>query len=71
LAIVTTLDGERPDFMGLRRALQDRVARFWIPEYWAQIDGLPLTSVGKIDKQALREAFAPGKSKFEKIEDTR
>ena len=71
LAIVTTLDGERPDFVGLRRALQDRVARFWIPEYWAHVDSLPLTSVGKIDKQALREAFAAGKSKFEKIEDTR
>jgi fatty-acyl-CoA synthase len=71
LAIVTTLDGERPDFVGLRRALQDRVARFWIPEYWAHVDSLPLTSVGKIDKQALREAFATGKSMFEKIEDTR
>ena len=57
--------------MALRRALQVKVARFWIPEYWAQIDSLPLTSVGKIDKQVLREAFATDKSKFEKIEDNR
>jgi fatty-acyl-CoA synthase len=71
LAIVTTLDGETPDFVGLRRALQVKVARFWIPEYWAHVANLPLTSVGKIDKQALREAFATGKSKFEKIEDNR
>jgi fatty-acyl-CoA synthase len=55
--------------VGLRRALQGKVARFWIPEYWAYVAKLPLTSVGKIDKQALREAFAPGKTKFEKIED--
>ena len=69
LAIVTTRDGERPDFAELRHALQARVARFWIPEYWTHVDTLPLTSVGKIDKQALREAIATGKTKFEKIEN--
>ena len=70
LAIVTTTDGARPDFAGLRRALQDRVARFWIPEYWAHADTLPLTSVGKIDKQALREAVATGKMAFERIDES-
>lgn len=69
LAIVTTRDGARPDFAELRYALQARVARFWIPEYWTHVDTLPLTSVGKIDKQALREAIATGKTKFEKIEN--
>ena len=70
LAIVTTTDGVRPDFAGLRRALHDRVARFWIPEYWAHADTLPLTSVGKIDKQALREAVATGKTAFERIDES-
>jgi fatty-acyl-CoA synthase len=70
LAIVTTTDGARPDFTGLRRALQGRVARFWIPEYWAHADTLPLTSVGKIDKQALREAVATGKTAFERIDES-
>ena len=70
LAIVTTTDGTRPDFAGLRRALHDRVARFWIPEYWAHADTLPLTSVGKIDKQALREAVATGKTAFERIDES-
>lgn len=70
LAIVTTTDGARPDFAGLRRALNDRVARFWIPEYWAHADTLPLTSVGKIDKQALREAVATGKTAFERIDES-
>ena len=70
LAIVTTPDGTRPDFVGLRCALNDRVARFWIPEYWAHADTLPLTSVGKIDKQALREAVATGKMAFERIDES-
>jgi len=69
LVIVTTPDGTRPDFAGLRSALQGRVARFWIPEYWAHADTLPLTSVGKIDKQALREAVAAGKTGFERIDE--
>lgn len=69
LAIVTTFNGERPDFAGLRGALQERVARFWIPEYWAHADTLPLTSVGKIDKQALREAVLEGRTKIERIDE--
>ena len=68
LAIVTTLDGATPDFVRLRQALQGRVARFWIPEYWTHVDKLPLTSVGKIDKQALREAVATEKIKIEKVD---
>lgn len=68
LAIVTTLDGAKPDFVSLRKALQGRVARFWIPEYWADVDKLPLTSVGKIDKQALRDAVATEKIKIEKVD---
>lgn len=69
LAIVTTTDGARPDFAGLRAALQGRIARFWVPEYWAHAGSLPLTSVGKIDKQALREAVASGKTSFEKVDE--
>lgn len=68
LAIVTTVDGIRPDFAGLRGALQARIARFWIPEYWAHVDILPLTGVGKIDKQALREAVANGRTGFERVD---
>jgi fatty-acyl-CoA synthase len=69
LAIVTTPDGKRPDFASLRSALQGQVARFWIPEYWAHADTLPLTSVGKIDKQALRAAVASGQTGFERVEE--
>ena len=69
LAIVTTPDGERPGFASLRGALRGRVARFWIPEYWSYADALPLTSVGKLDKEALRRMIADGDLAFEKIED--
>lgn len=69
LAVVTTLDGTEPDFGQLRGALRDRVARFWIPEYWAHMNRLPLTGVGKIDKQALRAAVASGEVGFERVDD--
>lgn len=69
LAIVTTVNDARPDFARLRVALRDRVARFWIPEYWAHTDTLPLTSVGKIDKQSLREAVVTGKMDFERVDE--
>ena len=69
LAIVTTPDGMPPDFGRLRSALQGQIARFWIPEYWAHADTLPLTSVGKIDKQALRAAVANGQTGFERVDE--
>ena len=42
----------------LREHLEPRVARFWLPEYWVFVDEIPKTSVGKIDKKALRAALA-------------
>jgi fatty-acyl-CoA synthase len=69
LAIVTTPDGMPPDFARLRSALEGQIARFWIPEYWAHAATLPLTSVGKIDKQALRAAVANGQTGFERVDE--
>lgn len=69
LAFVTTAHGTRPDFARLRGLLRDRIAHFWVPEYWAHIDALPLTSVGKIDKQALRDALANGDTEYERIDE--
>ena len=40
--------------MELRDHLQDRVAKFWIPEYWVFTDEIAKTSVGKMDKKKLR-----------------
>jgi len=45
----------------LREFLTPLVARFAIPENFAFVDALPKTSVGKIDKAALRQLHAAGK----------
>ena len=44
----------------LRTFLSTRVAKFWVPEYWAFVEDIPKTSVGKIDKKLLREQLAGG-----------
>ena len=38
----------------LQDFLKDKVAKFWIPEYWAFCDDIAKTSVGKMDKKQLR-----------------
>ena len=37
--------------------LQDKVAKFWLPDKVVFIDEVPKTSVGKFNKKALRESF--------------
>ena len=44
----------------LRQHLTDRVAKFWIPEYWVFTDEIAKTSVGKMDKKQLRTANEQG-----------
>ena len=55
-----TLPGE------LRSFLVDKVAKFWVPEYWAVVDDIPKTSVGKMDKKLLREEVAAGRLAIQK-----
>lgn len=55
-----TLPGE------LRSFLVDKVAKFWVPEYWAVVDHIPKTSVGKMDKKLLREGVAAGQLVIQK-----
>ena len=45
----------------LRSFLVNKVAKFWGPEYWAVVDDIPKTSVGKMDKKLLREEVAAGR----------
>ncbi|HTW10337.1 MAG TPA: fatty acid--CoA ligase [Acidimicrobiales bacterium] len=41
--------------------LEDRVPHFWVPSHWSYVSEIPKTTVGKIDKLALREwARQPG-----------
>jgi fatty-acyl-CoA synthase len=60
LALIVARPGCTVDPQELRRFLGDQVARFWLPEYWALVDELPRTSVGKIDKKELRRRHAEG-----------
>lgn len=60
LAIVI-LDDEAVSATDLRAYLNDKVARFWLPEYWAFTTEIEKTSVGKMDKKRLRSNYANGK----------
>jgi fatty-acyl-CoA synthase len=42
----------------LREFLCDKVVRWWLPERWAFIEEVPLTSVGKFDKKTIRARYA-------------
>jgi fatty-acyl-CoA synthase len=66
LAVVTC--GQPPDFAALRHHLDGRVARFWVPEYWACVAELPRTSVGKLDKRALRDMAAGGDLTIQRVD---
>ena len=60
LALVVLREGETVTPQVLQTFLRERVARFWVPEYWSFVTGLPKTSVGKIDKKELRRLHAAG-----------
>ena len=60
LAVVVARPGRDPGAGELRAFLADRVARFWIPEYWCFAASIAKTGVGKIDKKALRDCNAAG-----------
>jgi len=60
LAIVVPKPGAAVEPAELRAHLQSRVARFWVPEYWAFQGTIPKTSVGKMDKVALRKQVETG-----------
>lgn len=54
-AFVVLKKGQDVDGSALSRWLDDRVARWWIPSHWTFVQSIPLTTVGKIDKKAIRQ----------------
>jgi fatty-acyl-CoA synthase len=48
----------------LRAFLEERVARWWVPDRFATLARVPRTSVGKVDKRALRGQLAAGELSF-------
>jgi fatty-acyl-CoA synthase len=47
--------------------LEDKVAKWWLPERWSFIEEVPKTSVGKFDKKVLRKRYAEGELTVENV----
>jgi fatty-acyl-CoA synthase len=60
LAVVVLEEGSPATPDELVTFLTGRVSRWWLPERWTFIEGVPKTSVGKFDKKALRALHADG-----------
>jgi len=60
LATVVLREGTDVSVSDLREYLAGHVAHWQVPEYWALIDEVPKTSVGKFDKKVLRSRYAAG-----------
>jgi acyl-CoA synthetase (AMP-forming)/AMP-acid ligase II len=54
LAYVVRRAGTDVQPADVRAFLEDKVARWWLPEHWAFVSEIPKTSVGKFDKRRLR-----------------
>jgi fatty-acyl-CoA synthase len=50
----------RPSQDSLRGHLEGTIPRWWIPERYAWLEEIPRTSVGKIDKNAIRDRLTAG-----------
>lgn len=60
LVAVAVHNGEDVTATDMREFLADQVAKWQLPEYWAFVDEVPKTSVGKFDKKHLRSAHSRG-----------
>jgi fatty-acyl-CoA synthase len=60
LAAVVLKEGAQAGPDELRKFLDGKVARWWLPERWAFVDQVPRTSVGKYDKKTIRARYADG-----------
>jgi len=68
LACVVVKEGSNVTPEELRTFLQDKVARWWLPERWTIITEIPKTSVGKFDKKVLRARNAAGELEVVELE---
>ena len=57
-AYVVLKEGQTATPDQLKEFLAGKFAKFWIPEGYAFIEGIPRTSVGKFSKAALRDKYA-------------
>lgn len=59
-AVVPTVDGGELTSEQIQSFLEDKVAKWWIPEKVIFVEEIPKTSVGKFDKKVLRGQYAEG-----------
>lgn len=57
LLIVIPRAGSTPDKQAILASLENKIARWWIPEDCVFVDAIPHTATGKISKKDLREQF--------------
>jgi fatty-acyl-CoA synthase len=57
LALLVASTGGQPDPAAIRASLARALPRWWVPERIEVLDELPKTTVGKVDKQRLRERY--------------
>ena len=55
VGIVVGVDGKDPDVEAIKTYLEQKVAKWWIPEDYVFVDEIPKTATGKINKLALRK----------------
>lgn len=60
LAVIVMREGRSITPAQLREFLEDKVAKWWLPERWCFVAEVPKTSVGKFDKKRLRSLHADG-----------
>ncbi|HEV2685236.1 MAG TPA: fatty acid--CoA ligase, partial [Actinomycetota bacterium] len=68
LACVVLKEGATATPAELRAFLQDKIARWWLPERWTIITEIPKTSVGKFDKKVLRARNTAGELDVTELE---
>ena len=59
-AVVPRADAAVPDLDALRAWAREHLASYEVPKRWHVLAALPLNASGKVDKEALRAAVAPG-----------
>ncbi len=60
LACIVLKPGETAEPGELADWLRPKVAKWWLPERWTEVEELPKTSVGKFDKKVMRAKYASG-----------
>ncbi|HJT57689.1 MAG TPA: amino acid adenylation domain-containing protein, partial [Ktedonobacteraceae bacterium] len=60
VAYVVACDGAKPAIGGLRRYLQEQLPDYMLPSHFMELEALPLTSNGKVDRRALPTPQASG-----------